>query len=265
MKKMSAVFLALFAVNASAANKLPTDLMYLDKPIDALCFSAAEKSDTIDLRDCGYLKEKYTVKGQNADLLKKGYTGYNWQDNREASFQPQGYSYYKAFDAGNKQFWIYSINGTGGSGDFTAIQSVKRTDPDTLATKVIISGDRCNGGIQDVSEKGRQLIFSANLTAFDLLPLADSNPHNLKAYDDLAACAVCCTAKAFYEIGSDEKLNFKYVELDKVTKTEEMSTQGTHQACFNKLFASYVKKGETKLNETKLKKFVNEFNATCVK
>lgn len=257
------LFASLSAPAVSAA--LPQALLFLNKPVDSLCFFNLESnSDKISLGNCGAAKEKVRVKGHNASLLNRGFIGYDWQASG-TSYPSQGSSYYKPFDAGDQAWWIYTLNNGGGSGDFTAINLVKREKPDVLSIKGVMGGDRCNGGIQDVTEKNHHLVFSVNLTAYDFLPLVQDNPHGLKAYDDLSACAVCCAAKAFYEVDANLEPKLSYVDFSgHGANPEEMPQQGVHQACFNTLFAAYVTKGKLKLNEQQLKQFVKEFNATCI-
>jgi len=263
MKRLTACMIAM-ALTPAAMASVPAELMYLNKPVDPLCFFDMESdSDQIVLKKCGIAKEKVQIKGQNADLLKKGFIGFNWQST-DTSYASQGSSYYKWFDAGNKAWWVYTLNNGGGSGDFTAINLVRRESPDSLSLKSVAGGDRCNGGVQDVSVSNNRLTYSVNLTAADFLPLANDNPHKLEAYDDLSACAVCCTAKAFYEVDTNLKPKLTYVDISgHGSNPDELSQQGRYQACFNKLFVAYVNKGEVKLDSSKLKAFVKEFNQTC--
>ncbi|MCW0218210.1 MAG: hypothetical protein OJI67_07790, partial [Prosthecobacter sp.] len=112
--------------------QVPPALMYANKPIDSLCFSNQEGNKAeIQLARCGAAAEKMTVKGQNADLLKKGYIGYDWQAAKSA-YPAQGYSYYRFFDAGNQQYWLHTVNNGGGSGDFTAVSRVSRKNDNTM-------------------------------------------------------------------------------------------------------------------------------------
>jgi hypothetical protein len=246
---------------AAAKPHFPQSLVYAGKPIDSLCFSNPEK--TIDLRRCGAEHEKYIVKNARTDLNKKGYIGYEWTDSSMPS-GPQGYSYYKYFSAGNNQFWIYAINNGGGSGNFTSLYLVKRLNASALNVQAIAAGDRCNGGIQDVAVRNHELTFSVNLTPYDLVALAHSQTNNLKAYDDLAACAVCCTARAFYSTDISTRLGFSYAGLDKINSASEMPEQGRYQACFNKLLFSYIKKNKIMLNSKEVDAFVDQFKHVCI-
>lgn len=256
-----------FLSSAASATKqfVPADLQYQGKPVDSLCFgNLADSGNQIDLKSCGATHEKYIVKGTQGLLGQKGYLGYDWQDPSVPSGGAQGFSYYQFFEAGNHQYWIYAINNGGGSGNFTDIFLVKRMDANTLQVKSVAGGDRCNGGVQDVTLKNGKLNFNVNLTAYDLIAMAEKKIPNVNAYDDLAACAICCAATANYAVDTQGKLQLHQVELDKNIKEEEMSEQGKFQACFNKLYVSYVKKNETNLDQAKVNAFAAAFKAECV-
>ncbi len=261
------VLLSLTLSTAHAAALTPSDyppaLTFTKRPIDPLCFANLENnSDKIHLKNCGIEKTKYTITEKYKKLNQDKFYGFNWKDT-SVDYPSGGASYYKAWDAGHNQYWIYTLNNTGGSGDFSAINLYARQSEDSATLQHIDGGDRCNGGIEDVTNKNHHLRYGVNLTAYDLFALANKNPHNLKAYDDLSACAVCCAAKAYYDIDVQAKLKLLYVDLGKNTNTAEMPMQGTHQACFNNLLAAYVVKGKNKLDHVQLAQFVDEFNKKC--
>ena|SRR3990167_1064033 len=248
------------------SNNVPHELLFLGKPVDPLCFSNVDsRSKVIDLNNCGITKEKLTKSGENRHLINAGFVGFDWQDPK-ASYSSQGLSYYKVFDAGGRHYWVYTVNNSSGSGDFTAINSVKVKQVGLLEVSHLMSGDRCNGGIHDVKERNQHLLFSVNITAYDFLTLTNDNPHQLKAYDDLAACATCCVANAFYEVDSSliPKLNGVDLGSDADDPTK-MVSQGRYQGCFNTLLAAHVLRGESTLNPAKLSQLVKEFNGKCVK
>lgn len=263
---IAAVLILLISTTSLAAHQhFPKDLLYLKKPIDSLCFFSLENNPSrVNLKNCGLASKKWVIKSQNSWLIANGFRGFDWQD-PSATYPAQGFSYYKYFDAGNHQFWIYTINNSGGNGEFTAVSLVKRLPTDTLEIKPIMGGDRCNHGIQEVKEKNHILSLSVNITANDLVSLAHDNPHPIKAYDDLAACAVCCMAKAIYDIGPDLIPKLNYVILDrKQSKLSTLPKQGRFQTCLNKILAGYVSTGETKLDPSKLEAIVKQFNEACV-
>lgn len=253
------VFLFLYLVVATINAATPDDLMFNNKPIDALCFSNPE-GNRIQLNQCGLAKEKYVMKGANSALIRKGYIGYDWQSPEDSA---EGYSYYKFFDAGNNLYWLYTINNGGGSGQFSGLNLVKRKSPNELDIQNLAGGDRCNGGLQDVSESNNQLTFSINLTAYDLVILSKKASSKLNAYEDLAACAVCCVGKAFYEVRVGAKPKLNYVDLVVESNSDEMPQQGSLQPCFNKLLSSYITSGKTKLKPDMLDELAVQFNQTC--
>lgn len=263
MIKINSIFYLLFIFPSITLAAVPDDLLFNHKPIDALCFfDMQHQINTINLKNCGLSKYKYIVVGENTDLIKKGYIGYDWKDPTIPAVS-HGYSYYQFFEAGNHAYWLYTINSGGGTGDFTAIYWVKRKNNTMLEMKKLVNGDRCNSGIQDVSTEKHQLKFSVNLTAYDFLALA--KPPTIKAYDDLAACAVCCVAKAFYVTQTNAATQLNYVDLGNTKNTKEMPQQGSLQSCFNYLFTSYVTSGTNKFKLKTLKEFSDKFQKTCIK
>ncbi len=264
IKKYIAALLPFFALTSAHAANLPSDMIFEGHPIDSLCFNTENNTQTIDLRQCGAKYEKYLNKGQNTYLTNQGFIGYDWQDSSIPSAS-EGYSYYQFFPAKDKQYWVYAINNGGGTGVFTTIYLAQRKDTNTFTIKNITgSGDRCNGGIEDVAEKNHSLTFSVNLTSYDLVASADKKLPAIKAYDDLAACAVCCVAKAFYTVNdANSGPQFTYVTLDKTTNAD-LPDQGKYAACFNKLLTSYIDKKQTVFNQEKINAFADQFNRMCV-
>jgi len=261
-KKLSLIFCLYLSTSVTFA--FPSDLMMENKPIDSLCFFNLENNiSTINLQLCGIKMEKYILKGTNTKLIKKNYVGYNWQDSKFKS-AVEGYSYYRYFNAGANQFWVYTINNGGGSGEFTAINLVKRKNNNIVEIKNIKGGDRCNGGISYVSSNNNKLLFGMNLTAYDLVALSNKAQKSLKAYDDIAACAICCVAMARYEVSAESYPTLLYVDINPVKSIKEMPNQGVRQSCFNKLLFSYINDGVTRLNNEQLSQFADKFNKLCV-
>ena len=274
LKVLILVILCAATCSAGAAalnpNQYPADLMYLGKPVDASCFSTMghqTDDNKYDLSECSTPNSKLKIT-YNDYLTKKGFYGNDWKGKIENGddYISEGYDYYKVWPAGDNHYWVLSMENGGGTGIFTTINLYTRNDFNTVSIIPIDGGDRCNGGIDldtiKLTEHGIQ--YSAEVTAADFLSIKNGNPHHLQAYDDLAACAICCTAKIFYEVDQKLNLKFLYMDLDKTPKFDELPTQGKYQACFNKLQSSYIAKGKDRLDESQVTKFVEEFNRECV-
>jgi len=266
---LSRSFAFLFLSGASAlafsapSVTIPNELMYRGKPIDSLCFAEIPESNLIDLRKCGAEKSNYVVKEGYEKLMNEGFMGYAWLDSDMPS-GPQGSTYYRFYPAGKSAFWIYAINNGGGSGVFTSILQIERRDVNTLAVKLIDGGDRCNGGLENVSVNNDIMSYSVNLTAFDVIAL-DNSDIKLKAYEDLASCAVCCVAKAQYSLNADDKPVFEGIKFEKYASINEMPEQGSLQGCFNKLSFEYINKNDMALNQDQLHELVGKFTKLCTK
>lgn len=249
-------------VCSSIPKNIPTDLTYLGKPIDALCFFVSE-SPIINLQKCGIINQRYKIKRINNHLQKKGFIGFDWE-NPDTNFHAEGYSYYQYFPAKDHSYWIYSINNGGGSGEFTTIYQVKRRDATTLSIKSLIGGDRCNGGLSNVKDINHHLIMDINLTPHDLIAIDPGSTKHIKAYEDLAACAICCVAKARLELNNDDQLIMKYVVFNEIANVNELPKQGTYQACFNQLFIASLKNHKDHFTQAEVKHFAEKFVKVCV-
>jgi hypothetical protein len=222
---------------ATPQNTLPAQLMYLGKAIDPLClFDLESAKSVVDLSHCGLnLKTQYKILGKNNTLMSKGFIGYDYGLKTNDSTHLSGYSYYKSLGTVGRFAIVQTINNSGGTGVFSFLNLIQR-DGDSINVSVIKGGDRCNGGVVNSTRKGtstnERLVYSVNLTPYDFLTLTHDNPHHLKAYKDLSACAACCAAHAVYQrsVGvnfSNEKLLYidvsHYLQNITPTKTTQKS------------------------------------------
>jgi len=268
------IFLILAAPVIGMANPLgsqfPSALLYQGKPIDPLCLSdASDLSKPINLAKCGLATEKgYKFTNYNQDLIKQGFFGFDYEyrlDNATGTYH--GYSYYKSYGMANGADIIYLINNSGGSGQFSALYSVKRNG-NLLQVKSYDGGDRCNGGITDVKRDNNQLTYHQNLTSYDLFALANDNPHKLSAYSDLEACAACCVATVVlkHDLKNDtSEQQFVSVDLTSYPiDPKNPPQQGKYQACFNN-FLLQAEANKKSLSPNDLAQLVKKFNLECLK
>ncbi|GGI79291.1 hypothetical protein [Legionella impletisoli] len=273
--KISVTLFTLFLTSYSFASdvRFPQILLFNGKPIDPLCFyEAGETHGNVDLSTCGLHSEPgRSITGKNTHLTDKGYFGYDYSWKMEQGASSQGYSYYKPLGMLNQSVIIETLNNSGGTGEFSSLSMVSRNN-NQLSINAFQSGDRCNAGINEAkrieNESGDRLVYSINLTPYDFLVLAHDNPHDVKAYDELSACAACCVATAVYErsIGPDfNKEQLLHIQLTvQETNSQEDSFGPKYQACFDNLLQVYQKQYNGKLEPNVLKQLTHEFNRQCV-
>lgn len=246
---------------------LPADLLYHGKAIDPLCFTnPSETADTIHLKDCGITAEGASISGHDKTLEKKGFYGYEFKYQQNDPIH--AYSYYKVITQTNKKTLIYTLSSGGGSGSFTALSLLSRQG-DTMHMQTIAGGDRCNNGINHVTFKGNILRYSINITPFDFIALSAQNPHKIKAYDDLLACASCCAATVIIKRSIQDGLTNEQIEKidfrDYNLNARDYPNTMPYQACFDKLIKQYISEGQGILTLKGLNAFVKNFNLSCTK
>ncbi|WP_133130283.1 hypothetical protein [Legionella yabuuchiae] len=274
--KVSMLLISLFLASVSFASEVRFSqaLLFNGKPIDPLCFYESEDTGgMVDLATCGLHSEPgRSITGKNTHLTDKGYFGYDYAWNMNQAFTSQGYSYYKPLGMLGQSVIVETLNNSGGTGAFSSISLVTR-DSNQLKITPFHSGDRCNNGIDEVkrveNETGAHLVYSINLTPYDFLTLANDNPHQVKAYDELSACAACCVATAVYErsIGPEfDKETLLNINLNAQQDVDdgESNFGPKYQGCFDKLLQTYHKQFNGKLQPDELKQFTHAFNQQCV-
>ena len=94
--------------------------------------------------------------------------------------------------------------------------------------------------------------------------------YDLKAYDDLDACAACCMGVAVFSRPFNDlaQENLNYIDLTGVSIPidDQDEVNGVkYQNCFNQTLLKYKKEHDNKLNSQALSDFVDEFNKACFK
>lgn len=260
--------LTLLSFKVYATPNMPSDLLYQGKPIDPLCLYEMENHTTaIDLKKCGIQAvAKRKVTGTDKELIKNGFIGFDYLWGDESDFQSNAYSYYKVLGQYKDAYLIYTLNNSGGTGQFSDLFWLKRTAY-AIELKHITGGDRCNGGINQAKREGTNFTFNVNLTPADFFDLVKTEQNRLKPYDDLAACAACCVAKANFQINptiDPYQATLISVELDRDNVENNLNNNSHYQDCFDNLFNQYIKQGKEVMTPDALKVFVKTFNQQCV-
>jgi hypothetical protein len=268
--------LCFFALNIHAEERdtqttpenFPTDFTFQEKPIDPMCVTkllaeGGSPGHAVDLLHCSQHPENKIEKVDHK-LIKKGYTGFDYTYQVSPQYVAHGISYYKYLGKFKDQDILYVIESGGGSGFMSSLILVKRDKNKLQLVKVIASGDRCNGGInENVEYKNEKLTFRVNITAYEMIRLSKALTEPIKPYDDLADCAACCVGEAIYENDLNQSEGPKLISV-KIEKSVDSETeQGKYQSCFNELIHNYRIAEKYNFNPNDLKIFGENFYKKC--
>lgn len=180
------------AVAAAGADPAVPPVLQIDgQPIDPFCFQQVE--DRFVPRDC--LDEGMAVKETQPDYAADGrwveriYRFTDMPADEPGGESSAGYRYVGETPQGTvieTRFW------GGGTGQFSSVMVLRRDGEAVEVVDTPFGGDRCNGGVQEVAVRDGVLTASAAITPYDLLAIALDDEPPVEAYDDIAACAICC-------------------------------------------------------------------------
>lgn len=269
--KIALPLLALAALSACKEERTltptPVDpaLIVNGAPVDPLCFiqtGGDEEMPSYPTQNCG--GKDYIADEENPSPLDDGFVsrGYYFVDHETPEQKFPGFVGYKYLGEYRGLKAVQLIENGGGSGIFTSVQLLREEKDGTLRLiQTLAGGDRCNGGIAESFMDKRTLVYDVNLTPFDFLTVAEYNPRNLQAYDDLDSCAVCCYATLRFVNGSAESVSLNPeapLQSDAAADGEQ-----TLQACFDQAYADRVKTKEIDMSLKEFKKFVISFHEAC--
>lgn len=191
--------LALAAPAAVAAADLPDALLVDGAPVNPLCFQHWGEDDTVDVTACddpslvpepdaegpgpdqwGWYGTRYRFADLPEDAPMRGSISWRWLGET-----PQG-QVVETYDYG------------GGTGHFTAVQTVRREGDRLRLVETHMGGDRCNGGVVAAAVGNGVVAGEVNITPYDLLALALDGDPPVEPYDEVDACAICCVGTATF-------------------------------------------------------------------
>lgn len=120
---------------------------------------------------------------------------------------------YELIGQKGQNYYVLTSMGGGGTGIFTGIHHLTLKNDKLYAGKILVGGDRCNGGVDQARWGTDYFIYWQNITSFDLFYLSDfaedENTPNLEG------CAMCCVAQAVYKYDlKTKKHTLQYIELE---------------------------------------------------
>ena len=251
---------------------LPQTLMWQNRPVDPSCISQLAENDqetpngVVDLSICTK-HEDITINPDDLPFkdTENGY-GYSYRSNEydQGDGFPE-YIGYKYIGEANGLI-IISVNWSGGgTGHFSQGLGLQRQGDTLQIIKQYQGGDRCNGGINDMKVENNKVLTENSITAADMLTLLPNlNPHNLKHFENLEDCAICCIGSARYVDGQlTAFINDEGSSTDENARPRKKNKSPyTNQDCFDDLLSKMPVR--TQLSVEQIKDFMNNFNRVCV-
>ncbi len=156
----------------------------------------------------------------------------------------------------------------GGEGLFDNLILVRRAGDELGLLKAWAEGDRCNGGILDQRADGDYFYYTRDLTPVALLELSTEVRFDLTPPDDLEATAESCFAAATfrYSLAEDkeELLSVRLYDEEKEETGARLQAY-RYQACFNKVFNTFLRDGILVLTPEGVNDFARAFEEQCLK
>ena len=259
--KIYKVLLSILGIAATfgtlqAAEKLPAAFLKDDKPISPKCFYKFVIEDA-QKQQINLITDKCTKDPSQLDLkmLKEGYYGYDVADEEPMMRSPYIYYKYigKVSTAKDKYLVLLDWSG-GGTGTFTNLVVVNIKDNIMRLNKYIDGGDRCFGGLQNVSYQNGELSYQIKATPAMLI-----DPHYKlgRKISTIQDCAICC-------MGVYNSIKNKIVSFSFNGYIPTVEKDDTMQTCLNKLVINYGAKDKKTLSSTQLESLRHAFKSTCI-
>lgn len=221
----------------TAAGTLPAELLYKGAPIDPYCFEALPEtfSPGACLEESMEPHPDHPPTWPDADgWLERTYRYTDIEEPMNTA--TAGYRLLGRIEAGTV---IETRAWGGGTGQFSSIVVFRRDGDQVTVIDRPFGGDRCNGGIIEAGLAEGAITASVAITPYDLLDIALGGAEtSVEAYDDIAACAICCIGSADFRgdqltgvtLGFDEEPASRFADDD--------GSGPTLQKCFDDLVAA---------------------------
>jgi|GEM_PF-1374703 len=259
---------------AQAQNRTPTfafppALLVEGKPVDPMCLSIlGEDRAKLPLTGC---RENFVVTEEKispVDNPASVYARYRGKD--EAVDAQAGFVQYRYIGPAQGGEAVLIHENGGGSGTFSVLLILERADDHFIVKQAVAAGDRCNGGVGDVSlsEGDGALGYAINMTPYDFLELAGKGSL-IEPYKGLDNSAASCYAQAFYRDGLLVNITINETVLTDLRRQGKSDVvkgaAGNYQPCFDRMLSAWVSKNNKILTPAQLNDFVGTFEAACLR
>lgn len=292
IKNLMAVFLLGLSLAAckpeasaeTSSSAFPPELLLNGQPIDPLCFEKSNSMESgmgdIALQNCadGFVVKEYFSKGPYDRGAVFTYEG-------DEDFAGMGTPYMQYRYAGidenmtiipakeaDGRFPVLLNWSGGGTGHFSNLLWLKREGNVLKPLQGVTGGDRCNGGVVEaLMNKDGQLQYAVNITPYDMVMLGGDAERpfmqSVKAFEDLDACAACCTGTAHFT--GDEFTGVKLQDglkdyLSGRDYADPVPPEQEKQACFDRLLVLQAESGQMEFTPDNWETFIREVEHVCL-
>ncbi len=244
--------------SAIGADRLPSPLVVDGRPIDPTCLMTlangdSSRLDPIDLRHCHRADIVVTH-----DSRDPGMIGFEYKEKDIPDAHP--YFYYRFLGAYHGHALLFIEFSGGGTGQFTNLVGVDTNGSVLKPVEELAGGDRCNGGIYSATVNQGRLSYDERITPFDLIALAAATPR-MHADKDLESSAASCVAVVHH---ADQQWTSVTLSNPDWHDQQGWTEQYRYQACFNRIYRSYVAHGKTEMDRRGTARFGAAFGSLCL-
>lgn len=243
-------------------------MQYNSSPIDPLCFAQlweGAENPSINLAACK--SENFVRIDDPAQYSARDSfigTAYRPADIAAENMPAAAFIEYKFIGPAADGAAILVRESGGGTGLFSSLYVMKRTDDELKVVTTIAGGDRCNGGIESANVKDGQIYFTQNMTLLALYGIGtQSTPATMPdAAAELPDCAVCCYGLGHYNGLALQKVTLP-AELETMLGQATLTAADAPAACGDKITLDYIKAGNTTLDTAQLAAFAEKIKTAC--
>jgi len=240
----------------TAAGTLVVDGKAVD-PICLLGLARANNSESIsvELRKCG--NEHIIIGSGSSDPAM---FGFNYRVRNAQRVSDRRYLFYRLLGFYRGRPLLFIEFSQGDASNWTRIVGVNKNGDILKSETPIATGDRCNGGLFNVSVDHGHLSYDQRLSPYNLINLTDELPR-LELGQKAEHSADACVAVLHVADGRWRSVRFTRTDFDRKNSGAENIA---YPPCFSRIYRDYAVRRDTELDHAGVRRFVNIFVSTCM-
>ncbi len=262
LRVLAAACVAVFAAPCLAqadwtTANLDNALLYRGKPVDPRCVTALAPAE-------GGAGPVVLARCTRPGRMTRNGASVSVQTPDPGAILRQPYDSYEVLGRSGERFVVAAQWNGGGTGRFDNLMIVRREGNRlTLEKSLLKGGDRCNGGLSNVSVRDGVLRWSENNTPYDLVARGGIRKLADKDLESSANSCVATRNMAYHLDGGTTRL-MSVSLLSGIADRAGWTERYTYQHCFNAYYNGYIARGRAKLADADIAQFAKGFSETCL-